>query len=307
MKRFILSALCLIWISGFAQTVTILIDPGHGGSDPGHESASKKHKQEKDLTLLISKKLGSYLTEKLSHVKVIYTRTDDTYPTLDQRVEQANNNAVDYFISVHCNGSDNTAIYGTESHVHSLAATKSVRLAKEFENQFSSRAGRKSRGVKDSDDREHSIQVLKYTKMTSVLVECGFLTNTKEASFLNSDYGQDIIASALFRAMRNFLKTEHKSINFTKSGSDKKSSDKKPAASSDSRYTVQLMSSKTEVSTADGAFKKLSKEVAREKTGNTGYKYRYVSGEFSSKADASNYLREVRNKGFPDAMIVRKE
>lgn len=306
MKQFILSLLCLIWLSGFSQTVTVLIDPGHGGSDPGHESVNKKHKQEKDLTLLISKKLGAYLST-LDHVRVIYTRTDDTYPTLDERVEKANNNSVDYFISIHCNGSDNTAIRGTESHVHSLAATKSVRLAKEFEDQFSSRAGRKSRGVKDSDDREHSIQVLKYTKMTSVLVECGFLTNTKEAAFLNSDYGQDIIASAMFRAVRNFLKTEHKTISFSKSETGKKSPAKKAAASSASKYTVQLMSSKSEISTTDAAFKKLSKDVSREKIGSSGYKYRYVSGEFSSKAEAGKYLKEVRGKGFPDAMIVRKE
>lgn len=293
----------LIGCSAYSQTITILIDPGHGGADPGHESVNEDHLQEKDLNLLIAKKFGGYLSEKLTNVTVLYTRTDDTYPTLDERVEMANNKDVDYFISIHCNGSPNTAIHGTESHVHALSSRKSVRLAKEFEREFSGKAGRKSRGVKDSDDREQTLQVLKFTEMTSVLVECGFLTNVNEANYLNTTHGQDILASALFRGMRAFLKTEHPKINFT----GKAATATVNSASSSGSYTVQIMSSKEQLDTSLPAFRKLDKPVAREKTGTTGYRYRYTVGTFTSKEDAETYKNEVRKKGFPDAIVVPKK
>jgi len=296
----------LIALGTNAQTITILIDPGHGGSDPGHESVNEKHLPEKDLNLLIAKKFGDYLKEKLSNVEVIYTRTDDSFPTLDERVEMANSKNVDYFISIHCNGSPNTDISGTESHVHSMSAIKSVKLAKEFEKEFKGKAGRKSRGVKDTEDREHTLQVLKYTNMTSVLVECGFLTNTKEAAYLNTTSGQDILASALFRGMRTFLKAQHPTINFT--GESSSSSAPAAAGSTETKgsYTVQIMSSKEELSTNLPAFKRLDKAVKREKIASTGYRFRYITGSFSTKEAAEKYRDEVRKKGFPDAIVVKK-
>lgn len=292
-----------------SQTITILIDPGHGGSDPGHESVNEDHLPEKDLNLIIAKKFGTYLSERLSNVTVLYTRTDDNFPTLDQRVEMANSKKVDYFISIHCNGNPNTAIHGTESHVHTMTSHKAVRLAKTFEKEFSGKAGRRSRGVKDTDDREHSLQVLKFTEMTSVLVECGFLTNVKEANYLNTAYGQDIIASALFRGMRTFLQSEHPSISFT--GNSKKPAETTAAGSGEIKtgeiYTVQIMSSKEQLETTMPAFRKLDKPVVREQISETGYKYRYISGSFTTKEAAELYKNEVRKKGFPDAIVISKK
>jgi N-acetylmuramoyl-L-alanine amidase len=234
----------------------------------------------------------------------LYTRTDDSFPTLDERVEMANSNNVDYFISIHCNGSPNTAICGTESHVHSMSSLKSVKLAKEFEREFSGKAGRQSRGVKDTEDREHTLQVLKFTNMTSVLVECGFLTNAKEAAYLNTTQGQEILASALFRGMRTFLKAQHPGTNFTRAKSGTASSGKR--GQTESLYTIQIMSSKEEISTNAAMFRKLSKTVKREKVASTGYRFRYVTGSFSSKEEAEKYRNEVRKRGFPDAIVVKK-
>ncbi len=292
-----------------SQSITILIDPGHGGSDPGHESVNSSHKSEKELNLIIAKKFGAYLTEKLSNVTVLYTRTDDSFPSLDERVEMANSKKVDYFISIHCNGSPNTGIHGTESHVHSMTSRKSVKLARTFEKEFGGKAGRKSRGVKDNDDREHTLQVLKFTEMTSVLVECGFLTNESEANYLNSTYGQDILASALFRGMRTFLQEEHPTIQFTKttSASTTAATESSAASSTGTTYTVQIMSSKEPIETTATSFKKLDKTVVREKIAETGYKYRYTVGSFASKEDAETYRDEVRKKGFPDAIVITKK
>jgi len=308
--RLLLIFLALFLGVARAQTITIMIDPGHGGSDPGHLSANKNHLKEKELNLIIAKKFGAYLTEKLSNVKVIYTRTDDSYPTLDQRVDMANSHKVDYFISIHCNSSSNTSIQGTESHVHSMSASKSVKLAKIFEEEFRTKAGRKSRGVKDSDDREHTLQVLKFTQMTSVLVECGFLTNVSEANYLNTTNGQDLIASALFRGMRTCLKQNHPTIKFERSTTTTTSSSASTASSTttseSTTYTVQIMSSKEWMDTEKAPFTKLSKAVSREQVAQTGYKYKYTSGTFTSKEDAEKYKNEVRTKGFGDAMVVKK-
>lgn len=298
-----------------AQGITIMIDPGHGGSDPGHESSNKKHLKEKDLNLIIAKKFGAYLTEKLTNVTVIYTRTDDSFPSLDQRVEMANSKKVDYFISIHCNANPNKNIHGTESHVHDMSSSKSVKLAKEFEREFREKAGRKSRGVKDSDDREHTLQVLKFTQMTSVLVECGFMTNAKEATYLNTAYGQDIIASALYRGMKSYLKTAHPNISFSKSTKKKASTsaskeNKTEISSSNSsskKYAIQIMSSKEWMDTEKGAFAKLDKPVTREQVAQTGYKYCYYVKGFTTKADADTYLTTVKKKGFPDAIVVEKK
>ncbi len=308
MKRLLFCALMLFFLQTIsAQTITIMIDPGHGGSDPGHLSANSKHLKEKELNLIIAKKFGAYLTENMSNVKILYTRTDDSFPSLDERVEKANSQKVDYFISIHCNASSNKSIHGTESHVHNMSATKSVKLANYFEKEFKNKAGRKSRGVKDSDDREHTLQVLKFTQMTSVLVECGFLTNVAEANYLNTKDGQDVIASALYRGLKTYLKEAHPSINFTKGSSQKtdNSTATKENTEKSGNYTVQIMSSKEWMDTEKAPFTQLTKAVNREQVAQSGYKYRYTSGSFSTKEEAEKYKNEVRKKGFPDAMIIK--
>lgn len=288
----------------YGQTVRIMIDPGHGGSDPGHESGNAAIKPEKELTLIIAKKFGAYLMSKLSNVEVYYTRTDDTYPSLDSRVEMANSKRVDYFISIHINGSPNAAIHGTETHVHSMTSRSSVKLARAFEHEFKSKAGRKSRGVKDSDDREHTLQVLKFTQMTSVLVECGFITNTQEANYLNTEYGQDIIASALFRGMRSFLKENHPKINFEGTQANTGTS---ASTNGNKKYSIQIMSSKDWLDTEKNGFEKLSKPVERVQVSNSGYKYKYFIGEFNSAEEAKQYCDQIRKQGFPDSIVVERK
>lgn len=298
---FFLAVLFPVAVQAQKTRISILIDPGHGGTDPGHMSHNANHLKEKELNLLIAQKFGAYLLQNLQNVDINYTRSEDAFVSLDARVEQANAAGVDYFISVHCNASEKLKCHGTETHVHTFDSKKSVALAKSFEKEFSGRAGRTSRGVKDNGDREHTLQVLKYTKMTSVLVECGFLTNTAEANYLNTDYGQEIIASALFRGLRAHLQKEYPSITFVKS-------DAKPAeASKTGNYSVQITSSKEVIDTEHESFKKTGETVTREKLNtSSAYKYRYTIGSFKTKKEAKAILEKVKNKGFPDAIIIEK-
>ncbi len=310
----LLTFLCFsLPVTAQKKEIIIVIDPGHGGSDPGHLPNNVNLLQEKDLNLKISKYLGGYFEKYLQNVKVVYTRTGDTYPSLDQRVEKANAINADYFISIHCNGNEKSSIHGTETHVHSMDLKKSVSLARAIENQFSKRAGRKSRGVKDQNDLQHSLQVLKFTNMTSVLVECGFVTNDAEAAFLNTTYGQEIIASAIFRGVRETMESEFPSIQFRKPAATASTDNSTNTAAgtetaSATTYTIQIASSKTPIDPKkDPGFRKLNMDVTRKELNTTSaYKYIYLVGSYSSKADATEALKSVKTKGYPDAIVVKK-
>lgn len=287
--------LFLTWES-LGQKVVLVIDPGHGGKDPGHLAIKKEMKDEKHLNLIIAQKLGKYIEENLENVEIHYTRRTDVYTSLDARVEFANNLKADCLLSIHCNGSDNEQTQGTESHIHNKKTKKSMDLARLIEDQFKNRAARKSRGVKTGNDRGHSVQVLKYSSMPSVLVECGFITNLNEANFLNSVYGQEIIASAIFRAFRSYLKKNYPSINFVKS--------EKSAVSKTHRYRVQIMSS-IELIEKSPAFVSLGVPVEAVKVNSSSmYKYKYYAGSFSSKEDAQKVIEKAQKNGFPDAFIT---
>lgn len=277
------------------KSIKIVIDPGHGGKDPGHESHNGALMTEKEINLKIALYLGEYIEKYLQNIEVIYTRTTDIYSSLDDRVSKANEINADYFISIHCNGNERKSIKGTECHVHSMKSKKSVALAKEFENQFANRAGRLSRGVKDGNDRSHSIQVLKYTNMTSVLIECGFLTNEVEANYLNTTSGQEVIASAIFRGLRTQLQKNHPSISFIKSEGSK----------DDKQYAIQLMSSIEPIEVTASYFRKMPSEVERIKLNTTNaYKYLYTMGAYTTKEEAKDDLKKAQSNGFKDAFLI---
>ena len=217
---------------------TIVIDAGHGGKDPGN--IGYRRTKEKDIVLAISKKLGEYIEEYLPDVNVIYTRDDDTFIDLYDRGSIANQHEGDLFVSIHANGFHDPSVRGTEVFflglhrsesslevmkkenmifndgerevrelteeelliyelAHSGYISTSERIASMMDHQFSKRANRKSRGVKQA-----GFVVLYEASMPALLVEVGFLTNPSEQRFLASDYGQSIMASAIFRSIRDY-------------------------------------------------------------------------------------------------------
>jgi N-acetylmuramoyl-L-alanine amidase len=304
---FVFTVLLSISAGAAKDKIIVVIDPGHGGTDHGHVSSNKDHMPEKELNLIIAKKFGEMIEKQLQNVSIIYSRTDDSYPSLNDRVKLANGSKADYFISIHCNANGKKSVHGTESHVHTMDSKRSVGLAQAMEKEFTSFAGRFSRGVKDTQDREHSIQVLKYTTMTGVLIECGFMTNDDEASFLNTANGQDKIATSIFRAFKSYIVKQHPSIAFVKEEPKKETVEKKSETTDVTKsYAIQIMSSRQPVETSIPEFKKIELPVSRnEIQTSSAFKYRYTVGEYASQDEALKDLEKVQQKGFKDAYIVK--
>jgi N-acetylmuramoyl-L-alanine amidase len=102
------------------KTWTIVIDAGHGGKEPGAINGSVK---EKDITLAIALKLGKMLSN-LENTKIIYTRDSDVAVELHARADKANQNKADLFISIHCNSTESSKPYGTETWIMGLHKSK---------------------------------------------------------------------------------------------------------------------------------------------------------------------------------------
>lgn len=100
---------------------TLVIDAGHGGHDPG---AIGKITREKDINLSVALSLGEMVASNYNDVRVIYTRNNDRYLTLQERADVVNNNHADLFISIHTNSAKATSAYGTESFTLGLAKSK---------------------------------------------------------------------------------------------------------------------------------------------------------------------------------------
>ena len=278
-------------IQAQSKKIILVIDPGHGGRDPGKPRGSKNQKHEKDINLAISLKLGNYVSEKIPNVKVLYTRSKDEYISLEDRVDFANSNQADYFISIHANSNKQKSIHGTESHIYGFEQKVSVKLAQLIQKQFETRAGRKSRGVFDANHRGHNLYVTQYTRMPSVLVEAGYLTNPAEEKYLNDDYGQAIIASAIFRAFRTMVQS---TANYSENRKK--------------YYRVQIMATQKPIDTEATVFDELEDKVEEHKSDNSSkYRYKYLVGREYDIDRAKALVRKLAKLGFKDAFVIEME
>lgn len=106
-------------LSGQNKNFTVVIDPGHGGKDPGALGSTSK---EKEVVLAVGKKLGNLIEENHPDVTVLYTRNSDLFVPLNRRAEIANRADADLFISLHCNALDRRKVspQGVETFVLGL-------------------------------------------------------------------------------------------------------------------------------------------------------------------------------------------
>lgn len=175
----------------------VMIDPGHGGKDPGAWKATRSRLPEKTIVLDIGNKVAANLEARGATVSA--TRTDDTYPTLDQRANAAERHKVDLFVSIHADSAPNKAASGAEVFVYTQASSKS-RIAANCIIAAFKRAGIKYRGIKPGN-----FHVLREHSRPAILVECGFLTNAGDARMLNDPAHRTRIAEAITQGIADYL------------------------------------------------------------------------------------------------------
>ncbi|WP_159038605.1 N-acetylmuramoyl-L-alanine amidase family protein [Brumimicrobium mesophilum] len=220
---------------------TVVIDPGHGGKDPGCHGGITN---EKTVVLAIGLKLGEYIKSKYPDINVIFTRDSDEFVELDQRAKIANEKNADVFISIHANAAGSAA-YGTETYVLGLHRSESQQQVAERENStilfeenseekykdfeltpdaiiarqlqlsvflnqsinLASKIQAQFRGIdrRDRGVKQAGFIVLYKTTMPSVLIETGFLTNSSEEKFLNDPVNQIKMANVIFKAFQEYV------------------------------------------------------------------------------------------------------
>ncbi|MCK9290168.1 MAG: N-acetylmuramoyl-L-alanine amidase [Bacteroidales bacterium] len=366
--------ICLMFLFGGCSSVhaqrgskiqTVVIDPGHGGRDPG---ALGKRSKEKDIVLDVALKTGEYIRKNLPDVKVIYTRSRDEFVELHRRAAIANENNADVFISIHCNSAKDSRVSGAETFVmgehrteanlevaklenaaillednqdetyggfdpNSTAAYialslfqsanthQSIKLAQHVQEQFATRVGRKDRSVQQA-----GFLVLYRTTMPSILIELGFISNPAEEAFLISEQGKVYMASAIFRAFRDYKnqfekenrlppqipdewrdviaghQVEIEDENPKKNGQQSTTQSDKTSIENSGQivYKVQFYTSPHSIPLTDARFKGLQEVAAYFHDGL----YKYTVGSFVQFTDATQHQKQMQAKGFTDAFVV---
>jgi N-acetylmuramoyl-L-alanine amidase len=218
---------------------TVVIDPGHGGKDPG---APGRQSHEKNIVLDIALKLGKMIRQAYPEVNVVYTRKTDVFVDLSKRGDIANKAQANLFISIHANANKNKTPFGSETYVMGNSRTEeNMEVAKRensvilIEDDYSERYEgfdpnspesyiyfsllqnaylnqslnfaaevqeqfKTTAGRVDRGVKQANFVVLWKTTMPSVLVEVGFISNAEEERYMNSREGKEQIATAIFNA-----------------------------------------------------------------------------------------------------------
>ncbi len=181
---------------------------------------------------------------------------------------------------------------------------QSLSIAQKIQRQFTERVGRKDRSVYQA-----GFLVLWKTSMPSVLVELGYLTNSAEEKFLNTKEGQVYMASAIYRAFKEYKREYEKENNAYEYRKKVVQQEKttstpiesiEPPTNNNVVFKIQFYTSPRQLALSDTRFSSLSNLSYYEHNGL----YKYTTGSFSSLNEASLHQKQVRNKGFSDAFIV---
>lgn len=172
----------------------VVIDAGHGGSDPGAISVKKRN--EKDFNLAVALKVEALL-KKESEIEYVMTRDRDVYPTLQDRVDLANRIGATIFISIHANSSTSSAANGVETY---YTRPESLPLANVVHKYLVSSTGSVDRQV-----RIKSLKVTRETQMPAVLIEAGYLSNATEEAKLYTEQFQNKLAAGIVASIKEYL------------------------------------------------------------------------------------------------------
>ena len=316
-------------LSGSLQS--IVIDPGHGGKDHGCSGASSK---EKHLALSIALKLGTLLNQDFPEIEVLYTRKTDVFVPLQQRIDFANSNNADLFISIHCNSLSISSVRGSETYVLGLESSEenlgfiqrenqeagleikdnsplalivssnhqnaflsqSIAFAEKVEAQLSRSGHSRSLGVKQA-----GFVVLRQASMPSVLIETGFLTNLEDEKLLKSESGQYSIAHCILSAVAEYKNEQHINAEYKASFVNDFTSVTEIHVKPKTEYFVQLAASSQLIELANQEdFQEFAPIVIKSENGW----YKYLLGGFSDEASARKVKEKLKSSKYNSSFIV---
>lgn len=323
------------------ENFKVVLDAGHGGSDPGNLGNGY---YEKDIVLKIAKAVGRLLDDD-KNIEVIYTRKDDTFIELHERGTIAQNSQADLFVSIHCDAFGSSVVNGAGTFVLGLHENdRNFEIAKkensvillednykekydgfdpnspeavigltlmqeEYLDQSLSLASLIQNNFtnhlkrKDRLVKQAGFLVLRNTFMPSVLVEAGFLTNKNEGAYLNSKKGQDEIARAIYKAIKSYKKRLDENTVFeVKPDPIKKSKESKSKT-----RIIKGVDFRVQIASSSKKVKtapynfKGLKGVERVKI---GAHHKYYYGKTSDYIKVKELQNEARKKGFTTAFVV---
>ena len=330
-------------IGAFGQSAkglrTVVIDPGHGGKDPGALGLynAKTGYHEKDIVLAISLLLGKKIEAAFPDVKVMYTRTTDVFIPRSDRARMANENA-DLFISIHCNGNENLKAFGTSVHILGQKSKRKGNETDYFAQNQDVAQRRNNLVVVEGDqvketsiDASQTSDIISSSLQWKAIYESSLLFATEvidkliKAPLTPRDIvlDQEVVDVLAYTSRPAVLLelgfvTNEKEYKYLKTAAAHEEIAErllqafaayKPvydecfnidfSTVSDVYYGIQVMSGSRELKSDDPAFKGFSAHGV-----NTGSIYKYIIGKHASLAEAQTQLTEVK-KSFPDAFVVK--
>jgi N-acetylmuramoyl-L-alanine amidase len=174
----------------------IILDPGHGGDDPG--ALSDHCPAEKVFTLQTAQAAAGLL--RAEGARVYLTRNEDRRSNLRDVIDFANKSDADIFLSIHYNSTYNSGIAGTESYYYNPV---SRRLAADMHEALVRGLGRKDRGL-------HRVRfyTVNHARMPAVLLEPAYLSNSDERDLINSDAFRQKVARAIVKGVKHYFRCD---------------------------------------------------------------------------------------------------
>ena len=323
----------------FNKLSTVVIDPGHGGKDPG---ALNKNLKEKDINLWVAKRLGALINQAYPDVKVVYTRSDDRFVELHERGNIANRAKADLFISIHVNSNKSSKPTGAEVFVmgakgsnQNFEVMKKENNVISYEDDYTTKYEgfdpnsaesyimfslmqygyqvqsielaqmvndefKKISGMPNRGVKQALFLVLWKTAMPSILTEFGFISNASDVKVLASQKGKEAYAQSIFKAFCKYKESIDGSTPLAVVNEPKIEQKDVEVKKDVIQFAVQIASSTQKVDITKGRMRRDKNRIVEKKDGNA---YKYLIGVTEKHADAMT-LRKTLAKTYKGAFVV---
>ncbi len=321
----------------YSRLSTVVIDPGHGGKDPG---AVSKNLKEKDINLWVGKRLGQLIKQAYPDVKVVFTRYDDRFVELHERGNIANRAKADLFISIHVNSNKSSKPSGAEVYVmgtkgsnQNFEVMKKENSVISYEEDYTTKYEgfdpnsaesyiifslmqygyqvqsidlaqmvneefKKMNNMPNRGVKQAVFLVLWKTAMPSILAEFGFISNPSDAKILASQSGKENYAQSLFKAFCKYKTAVDGSSPLTVETAKPKTSGL--TKKDVIEFAVQIASSVERTDYTKGRMRRDRDRIVEKKT-KRGYSY--LIGVTADHTKAMS-MRKTLSKTYKGAFVV---